>query len=97
MTTECPDVDQDYELLQLRDHFLASAGTSTDWNLNYQKWCRREQKTIRERRSGRSNRKPRGMTPDEILAGIPGNTPNTTQQVSCTQLPAFPTEMEIIR
>ncbi|MGP5183301.1 hypothetical protein ACTXKY_06200 [Corynebacterium variabile] len=90
-------MDQDYELLQLRDHFLASAGTSTDWNLNYQKWCRREQKKINDRRSGRSNGKPRGMTPEEILAGIPGNTPNTTRQASCTQLPAFPTEMEIVR
>lgn len=100
MQTECPTVDQDTELLMFRDHFLAKAETSTDWNLNYRGWCRRQHGWNLTRSSGRGtsgNEKPRGMTPAEILAGIPGNTPNTTRQASCTQLPAFPTEMEIVR
>lgn len=100
MKTECPTVDQDTELLMFRDHFLAKAETSTDWNLNYRGWCRRQHGWNLTRSSGRGasgNEKPRGMTPAEILAGIPGNNQNTTQQATCTQLPAFPTEMEIIR
>lgn len=44
MTNECPSVDQDHELLQFRDHFIANAQTSTDWNLNYRKWIRNQAK-----------------------------------------------------
>lgn len=51
LATECPGVDQDHELLQFRDYFIANDKTSTDWNLNYRRWIRTENKRAR----GRSN------------------------------------------
>ncbi|MEY8565165.1 helix-turn-helix domain-containing protein [Corynebacteriaceae bacterium 7-707] len=52
LADECPDVDQDHELNQFRDHFIAKDQTSTDWNLNYRRWIRTEQKRYRGPRRG---------------------------------------------
>lgn len=44
MDDECPNVDQEHELNQFRDHFIAKDQTSTDWNLNYRRWIRQANK-----------------------------------------------------
>ncbi|MGP5146122.1 hypothetical protein [Corynebacterium variabile] len=93
MADECPGVDQDAELRSFRDWAMAEGKTSTDWNLNYRRWIRNEAKWNRNRPGGDTRR---GMTPAECLAGIPTST-DTPRRVTSTQLPAFPTDMEILR
>lgn len=51
LAVECPTVDQDHELNQFRDYFIANDRTSTDWNLNYRRWIRTENKRNRGRAS----------------------------------------------
>ncbi|WP_066584614.1 helix-turn-helix domain-containing protein [Corynebacterium provencense] len=65
MAEECPGVDQAHELAQMRDHFLASAGTSTDWNLNYRKWVRNAAKW------GRGGQQ-QGRKADQIIQAVVG-------------------------
>lgn len=71
MTAECPGVDQEHELAQMRDHFLAKGTTSTDWNLNYRGWIRREAKWARERGTSRGSGGA-GRKADEIIQAVVG-------------------------
>lgn len=71
LVDECPGIDQEHELAQMRDHFLAKGTTSTDWNLNYRGWIRREAKWARERGTSRGSRGA-GRKADQIIQAVVG-------------------------
>lgn len=86
MTDECPDVDQDYELLQIRDCFIAKGQTSTDWNCNYRRWIREEQKKIRQGRGGRGSSGNEKSAPSFLdFINTPEDQP-ATNHIACEQL-----------
>lgn len=86
MTDECPDVDQDYELLQIRDCFIAKGQTSTDWNCNYRRWIREEQKKIRQGRGGRGSSGNEKSAPSFLDFINPPEDQPATNHIACEQL-----------
>jgi len=43
------ELDIEYEILQFRDHYIATGSTYANWNIRFRAWCRQSAKWSRER------------------------------------------------
>jgi len=48
------ELDIEYEILQFRDHYIATGGTYANWNIRFRAWCRQSAKWSRERPNQKS-------------------------------------------
>ncbi len=43
------ELDIEYEILQFRDHYIATGSTYANWNIRFRAWCRQSARWSRER------------------------------------------------